>query len=181
MANNTTLFDEHGIKQLGYYVQSIEETAAMLHDTIGVGPFLDSGVTEFDACEVRSKTVPLKIRTALGHLNDIQLELIEISSNGPDPYHEMGHYGLHHFCIYVDDVQAAVDALMAAGMTVAMLLESGSGQKIAYVDAREQLGQYIELCTPNDKLWETVKSLHENAEPNGPAIIPISALMAGRG
>lgn len=171
------LFDAYGIKQLGYYVESIEETAALLRGALGAGPFIDSGVSEFPACEVRGEQVPLSIRTALGHVNDIQLELIEIPSAGPDPYHEMGRFGLHHFCVYVDDVDAAVAALEAAGMTVAMRLESGGGQKIAYVDARAALGQYIELCTPNERLWQAVAAVHAKADADAPALVPVSALM----
>ncbi|MEC4273774.1 VOC family protein [Adlercreutzia sp. R25] len=177
MTSAKELFDRHGVKQLGYYVESIEESAELMHEAMGVGPFLDSGVTHFDACDVRGEKVPLDIRTALGHMDDIQIELIEISTPGPDPYHEMGRFGLHHFCVYVDDVDVAVADLVDAGMSVAMLLQSGSGQNIAYVDARKELGQYIELCTPNDRLWETVKGLHDQADPAGPALIPISALM----
>lgn len=171
------IFDQYGINQLGYYVENIEETAKIFHKNMGVGPFIDSGVTEFKECDVRGTKVPLSIRTALGHMNDIQIELIQISSEGPDPYHEMGHFGLHHFCIYVDDVEAAVSELENAGMTVAMRLESGSGQKIAYVDARSEFGQYIEICTPNERLWDTVKSIHENSQDDSPDLIPISALM----
>lgn len=171
------IFDQYGVKQLGYYVESIEETAKIFHERMGAGPFIDSGVTEFAECDVRDTKVPLSIRAALGHMNNIQIELIEIPSKGPDPYHEMGHFGLHHFCVYVDDVQAAVSELVDAGMSVAMKLESGSGQKIAYIDARSELGQYIEICTPNERLWDMVKSIHENPQDDSPDLIPISALM----
>ena len=38
------LFEKYGIRQLGYSVESIEETAQLYHDLFGAGPFIDMGV-----------------------------------------------------------------------------------------------------------------------------------------
>lgn len=171
------MFDKYGVKQIGYYVESIEEAAEFLRTSIGAGPFVDLGVNPPEFCQVRGQDVEIDMRTALGHVNDIQLELIEVYSDGPDPYHEMGHFGLHHFCIWVDDVDEAVAALEDAGLDLAMRIRSGQGLEIAYMDAREQLGQYIEVNTPGDKLWQGIKAVHDNAPKEAPALMPMSALM----
>lgn len=171
--------DKYGIKQIGYYVESIEESAAYLRKTMGAGPFVDLGVNALASCKVRGEDVDVKMRTALGHMNDVQLELIEVEGNGPDPYHEMGHYGLHHFCVWVDDVDAAVAALEANGMSIAMRATSGQGLQIAYMDACEQLGQYIELNTPSEQLWQGIKAVHNNSPAEAPSLMPMEALMQG--
>ncbi len=174
------IFDEYGIKQLGYYVEDLEASAELLHASLGAGPFVDLGVSSNEGVKIRGEETMLSMRTALGHINDIQLELIEVKSTGPDPYHEMDRFGLHHFCIYVDDVDAAVKRLEEAGMSLAMRMTSGQGMEIAYMDAREQLGQYIELTTPSEQLWQGIKAIHENAPVGSPALMPMSALMGGK-
>lgn len=174
------LFGKYGIKQIGYYVESIEESAELLHSSLGAGPFVDLGSNPLESCKVRGEDVNLKMRTALGHINDIQLELIEVEGDGPDPYHEMGSFGLHHFCIWVDDVDEAVATLEEAGMSLAMRVTSGQGMQIAYMDAREQLGQYIEVNTPGEQLWQGIKAVHENSPAEAPALLPMAALMQGK-
>ena len=172
--NPKDVFDKYGVKQLGYYVEDLEASAGQLRAALGAGPFVDLVV------DIRGQKVRLAMRTALGHLNDIQLELIEVDTDGPDPYHEMGRFGLHHFCVYVDDVDAAVQDLESAGMSLAMRMTSGQGMEIAYVDAREQLGQYIEVTTPSEQLWQGIKAVHENAPADAPALMPMSVLMGGK-
>lgn len=179
--NPKEMFDEHGVRQLGYYVENLEESAEFLHRSLGAGPFVDLGVSSNEDAKIRGEEKTLSMRTALGHINDIQLELIEVKSAGPDPYREMGRFGLHHFCIYVDEVDAAVKHLEEAGMSVAMRMTSGQGMEIAYMDARAQLGQYIELTTPSEQLWQGVKAIHENAPADSPALVPLAALMGGNG
>lgn len=178
--NPKDVFDKYGVKQLGYYVEDLEASAGQLRAALGAGPFVDLGVSDSDDVDIRGQKVRLAMRTALGHLNDIQLELIEVDTDGPDPYHEMGRFGLHHFCVYVDDVDAAVQDLESAGMSLAMRMTSGQGMEIAYVDAREQLGQYIEVTTPSEQLWQGIKAVHENAPVDAPALMPMSVLMGGK-
>ena len=172
-----SMFDSYGIKQLGYYVASIEEAAEQLRTALGAGPFVDLGVSNNENVDIRGERVSLDMRTALGHVKDIQIELIEVVSEGPDPYHESGRYGLHHFCIYADDVDAAVKQMEDAGMTLAMRMTSGQGMEIAYLDARDLLGQYIEVTTPSEQLWQGIKAIHEKSPADAPALMPMSALM----
>lgn len=173
------MFDSYGVKQLGYYVASIEEAAAQMRAALGAGPFIDLGLSSNKNVDIRGKKTELDMRTALGHINDIQLELIEVASEGPDPYHEMGRYGLHHFCVYVDDVDVAVRQMEDAGMTLAMRMTSGQGMEIAYLDARDLLGQYIEVTTPSEQLWQGIKAIHEKSPVDAPVLMPLSVLMGG--
>lgn len=52
------LFGTYGIKQLGYYVESIEEAAELFHGLLGAGPFIDLGVNVPDTCKVRGMEEP---------------------------------------------------------------------------------------------------------------------------
>ena len=73
------LFGKYGIRQLGYNVESIEETAQLYHDLFGAGPFIDMGVNAPESCKIRGVEQPVKMRTAIGYLGDMEIEL-----NGED-------------------------------------------------------------------------------------------------
>lgn len=173
------LFGKYGIKQIGYSVKSIEEAAELFFNTFGAGPFIDMGVNEMTNCKVRGVDQPVKMRTAIGYLGSMELELIEDMSDGPSPYKEAGSYGLHHYCVWVDDVQAAVDELVSAGMEVAMDMVSGAGSRVVYIDAREQLGQYIEVNLPNEQVARMGMGIHQKMD--GPALITIQDVMGMMG
>lgn len=40
-----TLLNKYGIKQIGFYVESIEESAQRFRDLLGTGPFVDLGAS----------------------------------------------------------------------------------------------------------------------------------------
>ena len=89
------LFEKYGIRQLGYSVESIEETAQLYHDLFGAGPFIDMGVNAPESCKIRGVEQPVRMRTAIGYLGDMEIELIEDKSDCPSPYSEAGRYGGH--------------------------------------------------------------------------------------
>lgn len=180
MLDPKEFFDTYGIKQLGYYVESIESSAELFRKSIGAGPFVDLGVNVAEKVSIRGDEATLEMRTALGHIDDIQIELIEVNSAGPDPYHEMDSFGLHHFCIWVDDVDEAVESLISSGMSLAMRMTSGQGMEIAYLDARPILGQYIEVTSPSEQLWQGIKAIHEKSPAEAPSLMSMAALLGSK-
>lgn len=176
-----TVFNKYGIKQLGYYVESIEETADLFVKTLGSGPFVDMGINPPKSCLYKGEEIELRSRCALGHLGDIQIELIEVVSDEDDPYKDAGGYGFHHFCIWSDDVDKAVEEFAQEGIEPAMIMESGQGLKVVYFDAREKLGSYVEVNPPLDQMWNAVKTLAEHSDGQGPSVIGIEVLMKGMG
>lgn len=162
------LLDKYGIKQLGYYVKSIEETAQNMADALGAGPFFDMGAHPMAELKVRGKESTSLTRTAMGHMNDIQIELIELANDEPNVYDELGHYGLHHVCIWVDDADAVAKEFVDAGYEIAMELTSGQGLKVYYIDAREKIGNFIEINAPMEQLYMGIKMQHENWDGTRP-------------
>ena len=173
------LLGKYGIKQLGYHVENIEESAKLFRELMGAGPFVDLGVSEPASLKYRGQDSGMRSRCALGHVKDVQIELIEVTTDEPDVYKDAG-YGLHHVCIWADDVDEVVEQFTAEGIEVAMEMVSGQGLKVVYFDAREQLGCFVECSAPIEQLWQGVKALHENAGEDTPALIPMSALMGGK-
>lgn len=171
-----TLLNKYGVKQLGYYVKSIEESAETMSKMLGAGPFFDMGVNEPAKLEYRGKESESLTRTALGHFKDIQIELIEVANDEPNVYEELGHYGLHHLCIWVDDADKVAKEFVNAGFEIAMEMVSGSGLHVVYFDAREKLGSFIEVNAPLDQLYMGIKMQHENWDGTRP-LRPITELM----
>lgn len=175
------LLGTYGIKQLGYYVESIERTAQDLRDRLGAGPFVDLGVSEPASLLYRGKPSGTRTRCALGNLGAMQLELIEVKTDEPDVYKDLGRYGLHHLCIWADDVDAVRAEFEAAGIEVAMEMVSGQGLKVLYFDAREQLGSFIEVNAPIEQLAGAVRAVHENAAPDTPTLLTMEQIMGMMG
>lgn len=175
------LLGRYGIKQIGYYVESIEETAQAMRDRLGASPFVDMGVSEPASLSYRGEPSGMRSRCALGQLGAMQIELIEVVTDGPDVYRDLGHYGLHHLCIWADDVDAVVEEFAAAGIEVAMEMVSGQGLKVAYFDAREQLGSFVEVNAPLDSLAGAVAAIAAKADESTPTLLTMQQLMAAMG
>lgn len=171
------LLNKHGIKQLGYYVDDLERSAQLFRSVLGCGPFVDLGIAEPEMLRFRGSDSAMRSRCALGYLGDMQIELIEVQTEEPDVYKELGHYGLHHICIWVDDVDQVVEDFAEAGIGVAMEMISGQGLKVVYFDAREALGSFIEVNAPLVQLGEGIKALAQKDDGSMPALIPLQALM----
>ena len=120
------LLGKYGIKQIGFYVKNLEESAKMFNELIGAGPFIDLGVSEPASLTYRGKDSGMRSRCALGHIKDVQIELIEVVTDEPDVYKDNG-FGIHHLCIWSDDVDAVAEEFKAAGVEVAMEMVSGKG------------------------------------------------------
>ena len=172
------LLGKYGIKQIGYYVESIEETAQAMRDRLGAGPFIDMGVAEPASLLYHGEPAGTRTRCALGNIGTMQLELIEVKTDEPDVYKDLGHYGMHHLCIWADDVDAVVAEFKEAGIEPAMEMVSGQGLKVVYFDAREQLGSFIEVNAPIEQLAGAVAAVHANATPETPTLLTMQDLMA---
>lgn len=176
-----TLLTKYGIKQIGYYVESIEETARAMRQRLGAGPFIDLGANKPSSLLYRGNESGTLTRCAIGNLGDMQLELIEVLTDEPDVYKDLGHYGMHHICIWVDDVAAVKEEFEQAGIDAAMEMVSSQGMPVIYFDAREQLGSFIEVNPPLNQLAGAAKALHEKATPEMPDVLPMEQLMCMMG
>lgn len=116
---------------------------------LGVGPFF---ILERDYPDAlyRGAPVPLSFRAALAQAGDIQIELIEQTSDGPSAYRDVvpvGETGFHHMCKITDDFDGDTARLRAAGIAMASELVS-DGIPTCYADTRAQMGCMLELLPP---------------------------------
>lgn len=162
-----TLLNKYGINQAGYYVEDLEEASRAHSALFGSGPFIYMDPMT-NTINFRGQETELIIQTAYGQLGDIQIEMIQVLSHGPDPYQEFGHYGFHHFSIWVDDLDKAVKEFADAGFEVAMRFTSGGGLQVAYVDCVDTWGYYVEMHAPIEGFWNMIKKAAEDWDGSEP-------------
>lgn len=156
------LLNKYGVKQLGFYVKSIEESAQAFADLLGAGPFFDLGSQPSKWLKYHGQDSNLTMRCALGQLADMQIELIELDTDEPNVYADSGHYGLHHLCIWTDNYDKTVNEFLAEGFEEAMKLESIDERKVSYFDCRDVFGVFIEVNAPSPDLWNVIKTKADN-------------------
>lgn len=122
-------------------------------DHLGVAvPDLEAAVQAYEALgfsvEARHDVPTEKVRTAFLPVGESHVELLEPT----DPDSAIGRFletrkGLHHVCVQVDDIEAALAELRARGVAVldsAPRIGAG-GCKVAFVHPRAAGGVLLEL------------------------------------
>jgi len=90
------------------------------------------------------------VRIAFFPLAGGEIELVE----GTDPAGTLARFiagrgeGVHHLCFEVEDLQAAIDRLVAAGVPMVDRVprDGGAGTRVAFLHPRGTGGALIELC-----------------------------------
>ena len=148
------LLDRSRIVQNAYVVDDLEAACARWHRLFGIGPFLGGAAFETPDHRYRgAKGEPLVLRTGFAQAGELNIELMEIVSGGPNAFTDMyprGREGLHHNAIFTDDFEAERAALIAAGCAEASSFGLGDGTAVAFLDARGLIGHMIELYPPSE-------------------------------
>jgi hypothetical protein len=141
------------IVQVCYMVKDLEQACEKMHRLLGVGPFL--GGVEFDLTNHKYRGEPARpvtLKGAFVQSGELNIELLELKSEGPSAFHDMylpGEEGIHHVAMFCVDYEQRKAELVARGCTVASEFTFGNGIQIGYIDARHILGHMIEIY-PND-------------------------------
>lgn len=152
-----TILNKYAINQLGYYVEDLKKAARDFSSLFGAGPFVHIDPVTPKKHVFRGEECTLTMVCAYAQFKNVQIELIQVLSDGPDVYRELGHYGLHHYSIWVDDPQKALSDFARAGFQPAMIMTSGNGLEVAYADCRDPWGHYVEIHTPIPSFWNMIK------------------------
>lgn len=151
--------------QIAYIVRSGGLDAAIDHwvTVMGAGPFF---VGVFPLLEQRYQGQPTDQQAivAIGYLGDVQIELIEPTNQAAGPYGEWvrrhpappvgGVY--HHFMVDEGDYEATIARLTAGGLKPAFTAKSPQGDRVAYLEAFESTGGYVEVI--DSPMWPAVCS-----------------------
>ena len=150
---DTTLpFLQKGVAQVALVVENLDKTVENYWKLFGIGPwhFYTYGKPLVKNMSYRGEPNEYTMRVALSYLGPLRIELIEPVEGDTiyaDFVKEHG-YGVQHFGVLVDDIQAAIAEAEAAGLT---MIQDGSGfgadgdGHYAYLDTEDKIGTTIEL------------------------------------
>lgn len=141
------------IVQNAYVVRDLEEACEKLHRLMGIGPFVGGVDISLDRHRYRGvDAAPIRLRGVFVQSGTLNLELIEILSDGPCAFSDMyprGSEGFHHSAMFCEDYEAERDGWVAAGYPVASEFTTDFGASICYIDTRPLLGHFLELYPEN--------------------------------
>lgn len=138
--------NKYGPDQLSYYVEDVEKSARDFARLFGAGPFIVMEPVTFDTCVYDGKKIDLRLKVALGHWGDVQVELVQKLSDEAFLSDEVG-YGFNHINVTVPNYESAVEELLDAGCEIGMYMEV-DGMKVAYMRCAAT-GHFIEIHEPN--------------------------------
>lgn len=141
------------IVQNCYVVRDLDAACHRFNQLYGIGPFVGGSEAVLDAHVYRGAPAPpIRLRGVFVQSGDLNVELVEILSDGPSAFRDMfagEREGLHHVAMFCDDYERERDRFVAQGCPVASEFTVPFGASICYVDARATLGHFIELYPEN--------------------------------
>jgi Glyoxalase/Bleomycin resistance protein/Dioxygenase superfamily len=136
--------------QIAYAVSDVHAAAGKWRDGQGAGPFVISEHIALQTARVRGVDGPgsaFDHSSAYGQWGQIMVELVH-EHTAP-----LGATsGLHHMAFFVDSIEETAAALIKAGMPEVLRASTASGMAFAFHDARAELGHFIEIYEPNERL-----------------------------
>jgi hypothetical protein len=134
------------INQLGYIYKNIRKQAKILEENLGLPKFafLENKPTKYS---YRGKEKVVQTTIGFSRSLSVQVELIQLISGDCifKEFIDAGKEGLHHFGIFVDDVDAIVKEYVERGYSVVHEGITAGVQKVAYIDTYDDFGVYIEF------------------------------------
>jgi catechol 2,3-dioxygenase-like lactoylglutathione lyase family enzyme len=148
--------------QLAYFPTDFDAAMRYWIETIGVGPFFVLNDVRLGEMTYKGKPTDAVFSMALAYWGDIQIELIKTDSDAPSLY--SGEYavrdGLHHICIFVEDMEATRAACAQAGAEVIVKGKVGDDGEVIYVDPGQGPGHIVEFLKPvtgSEALFQMMK------------------------
>jgi methylmalonyl-CoA/ethylmalonyl-CoA epimerase len=173
MTDQALPFLKDGIAQVALIVEDLDKTVENYWKLYGIGPwyFYTYGKPLVKRMTYRGQPSEYKMRIALSYLGPMRIELIELGEGDTvyaDHVREHG-YGLHHWGILVEDMEAALGEAAAAGVA---MVQDGSGfgrdgdGHYAYLDTEGEIGVMLELIErPKGRV--APDKVYPPAEPGG--------------
>jgi methylmalonyl-CoA/ethylmalonyl-CoA epimerase len=145
-------FLKNGIAQVAIIVRDLEEAVENYWRLFGIGDwhFYTYGKPLVKSMTYHGQANDYKMRVALSYLGPMRIELIEMVEGDTvyaDFVEEHG-YGVHHFGVLVEDMDAAIAEAEAAGL---VMTQDGAGfgrdgdGHYAYLNTEDKIGVTIEL------------------------------------
>jgi hypothetical protein len=144
-------------------VNDIQVACAKWTEVFGAGPFFLMDHVKFDDTTYRGENVPVELSYAFGQAGPAHIQLIQQHDDAPSVYRDFykkGEEGFHHWAILVPDFDAEKKRCEEFGYEpVTELVATGH---VAYMDARKDLGGFIELYEDNPNVRQFFQLLEDS-------------------
>jgi len=134
--------------QIAYAVRDVVAAAGRFAAATGAGPFFVNRHIALASARVFGEPASFDHSSAYGQWGDVMVELVEEHT---PPLVEPGS-GVHHLAFFVDDTATAVARCVDGGWPEVLWAETAAGFPFAFCDARRDLGHFVELYSPTDRL-----------------------------
>ena len=145
-------FLNQGVAQVAIIVPDLDKAVETYWKLFGIGPWhiYTYGKPLVKEMTYHGEPADYRMRVALSYMGPMRIELIEPleGDNVYDDFIEEHGYGVHHFGVLVDDMDAALAEAQAAGLEMIM---DGAGFGLdgdghyAYLNTEDKIGTTIEL------------------------------------
>lgn len=134
------------IRQIAYVVADLEASMRHWADTAGVGPWTVYRNTRLEG-QYRGAPTTVKIHVGLSYQDEVQIELIQVTSRTPSPYQDEAGAALlgpHHVAWHSRDLEGDVQRARARGLQLSFA--GGNGLvRVVYLHAPQEPQTRFEL------------------------------------
>ena len=134
------------ISQIGYLVESLEQSMERWRQHLGVGPWTLFRNVSLQG-KYRGEPVTVTIDVGLAYQGDIQIELIQVTNDAKSPYRDaegLPIRGMHHVAWVVDDFDQTLVRLTATGLQI-VFEASNPTTRVAYLENHSEPGVLYEI------------------------------------
>jgi hypothetical protein len=150
-----------------YVVKNLDAACERFHARYGIGPFVGGSEFELGQHLYRGRPAPpIAARGVFVQSGALNIELIEVLSDGPNAFRDLyppGTEGFHHVALFCDDYERERDAWVAAGYPVASEFTVSFGASICYIDASRDFGHMIELYPEHEIIRDMYRQARDAA------------------
>lgn len=154
--------------QLAFVPTDIDKALAFWAGTLGAGPFFHLPELSLPETRYRGVRSDPVFSLWLGYWGDMQVELIRQHNDAPSIYRDAADdRRLHHVCLLVDDLDAAL--AMAAGAAVEQTGDVPGGGAVAYVQpAQGPLTELLQPAPGTRELFAMMREAHRGWDGRDP-------------
>ena len=130
------------ITQVSYVVADMDVALQQYGALFGAFDVFDSALPE---CTIRGKTADCRLKVAINKSGPIEIALIEVVEGETTPSEHLSAHGegLHHVRFEVDDIDAKLGELQAAGFETVFYKRLAPTIAFAYLEAPKSMGSSV--------------------------------------
>lgn len=143
------------IKQVAYVVEDLDASIEHWVQFVGVGPWTVYRNTMMQG-HCRGVATTVNMQVGLAYQDELQIELIQVTSSAPSPYRGASGQaliGMHHIARHSTDLDADIAAAQARGLRAAFTASNGV-VRVAYMESAREPGLLLELIEASPAVLE---------------------------